>query len=123
MKKTELQCDACPIMGYSPDLCRLHRSHLAKEKNSSSHKQGNSLQSWSVKAAVGAGIGITGAVFGMAALPAFGMKAILGHLVSVKVAGAGGVLGAGANIALNYKKKPVVKQSNEKEGSFAKKPK
>jgi len=108
MKKTKSECESCPIQGYSPELCRMHLSHLAKEKKSSSHTQEDSRQSWGSKAAIGASVGVTGAVVGLAALPVLGMKAMLGHLVCAKVAGAGGVLGAGANLALNNKKKTPV---------------
>ena len=101
------ECESCTIRGYSPELCKMHLQHVAKEKNIA--KPTSPLKNLGGAAAIGAGVGVTGCLAGMAIAPALGAKAILGHLVAVKVAGAGGAVGAGANVALNKKKKPKSK--------------
>ena len=129
MKKTKSECDTCPIVGYSPDLCRMHLRHMAKgKKRYSSQPESIPWRRWGRNAALGAGVGVVGTVAGMAVFPSLGMKAVLGHLVAAKIAGVGGVAGAGTNVAVNYKdkdkgeekKKPEADQSNRKKGSFVK---
>ena len=122
MQKTISECETCPIKGYSPELCKMHLRHLAtrEEKDHSSHTEEDQWLSLGRKAVIGACIGVTGALVGMAALPSFGMKAMLGHYISAKVAGAGGIIGAGANLAINYGKGPQVNQSSKKRGYFVK---
>ena len=63
---------------------------------------------------IGAGLGVTGAVAGMAVVPAFGMKALLGHVIAMKVAGGGGIVGAGTNVMIGMKKKADPQQVKEK---------
>lgn len=106
MKTKKSPCDNCTIKGYSFEICKKHLEHLAHE-GSSSKKPGLDPQVKSLvgKAAVGAGIGAGVCLAGMAVAPAIGVKALLGHLIAAKVTGAGGVVGAGANVALNKIKK------------------
>ena len=127
MKKPKSECDTCAIKGYSPDLCRMHLRHMAKgEKRCASQPESIPWRRWGRNAALGAGAGVVGTVAGMAVLPTFGMKALLGHLVSAKIAGVGGVAGAGANVAINYKDKdkdketPAQNNANKKSSAFVK---
>nr|MBF0220783.1 hypothetical protein [Desulfobulbaceae bacterium] len=62
-----------------------------------------SLRSLGKIAFWGAGIGITGTLAGLAVLPAFGAKALLGHTLAAKLSGAGGAMGAGANVVRHKK--------------------
>ncbi|MEE8380768.1 MAG: hypothetical protein V3R78_02670 [Thermodesulfobacteriota bacterium] len=120
MKKTKSECDTCAVVGYSPDLCKMHLRHLAKEKKGSPRTEGEPQQDLGRKVAIGAGVGVACTVAGMAAMPVFGMHALLGHLVAAKIAGVGGVTGAGANIVLKSEKNPPVKKSHKKRGLFVK---
>lgn len=105
MNKQTSNCDTCPFRGYSTEICKLHSKHAHDSLECDDNDC--SWTSWGKKAAIGAGVGITGVFAGMAVLPAFGMKAILGHFLALKVTGAGGVVGAGANVAVNLKKAPT----------------
>ncbi len=106
MKAKKSPCDNCTIKGYSLEICEKHLGHMAHDK-SSDKKTGLDprVKSLAGKAAVGAGIGVGECIAGMAAAPAIGVKALLGHLIAAKVTGAGGVVGAGAGVALNKAKK------------------
>lgn len=78
MRKKELDCDKCPIKGYSQEICKLHIQHETKE---SSHHQASPSQAWGKKAALVAGIGLVGVVAGATLLPALGMKVLVGDLL------------------------------------------
>ncbi|MEE9503545.1 MAG: hypothetical protein V3V90_00305, partial [Thermodesulfobacteriota bacterium] len=91
-----------------------------KGNNGSSRTESEPQQELGRKLAVGAGVGVACTVAGMAAMPVFGMHALLGHLVAAKIAGVGGVTGAGANIVLKSEKNPPVKKSHKKRGLFVK---
>lgn len=102
MKKTNLKCDCCPVRGYSQEICTYHLKHPnGREEGCSTSRWGF----WGAKALVGAGVGLTGVVAGMAVLPVVGAKAAIGHLVGAKIAGSGCALGAGTNVAINYRSK------------------
>jgi len=113
IEKTEqkTECDTCIIKGYSPDLCKMHLKHMAHQSHQSSHKKSSITPEMAKKlggsAAVGIGIGLLSSVAGIALIPALGIKALIaGELAAFKVAAAGGVVGAGANVAFNAAKKP-----------------
>jgi len=101
MKKIRTKCLHCSLRGYSPDFCKFHHENVPPGLDDDENE---CLLFWSKKAAIGAGAGIAGMVAGMAVLPAFGMKAILGHFVAAKMTGVGGIVGAGTNVAANLKK-------------------
>ncbi len=113
MKSIESQCITCSIRGYSKEICKLHRQHMNKETcqhheaaitPTSGKPQPCSWKSFGLKAAIGAGLGVTGMFAGLAVLPVFGLKAILGHSLATTLSGAGGALGAGTNVALHQRK-------------------
>lgn len=99
MKKTLFKCNSCPYWGYSRDICNLHG--MKKSANMFCDRKGGQWTHWWRKAAIGASVGITGMVAGLAVLPALGVHGLLGHLVAVKISGAGGIVGAGTNVAMN----------------------
>ena len=102
MKKKNM-CSSCPVKGYSKEICKMHGKSVAQTKQCPQAQC--SLKSLGKKAAWGAGIGVTGTLAGLAALPAFGAKAILGHTLATTLSGAGGAMGAGANVVRHKKKK------------------
>lgn len=113
MKSIESQCSTCSIRGYSKEICKLHRKHMHKEicqhheteaPLTSGKAMPCSWKSFGLKAAIGAGLGVTGMFAGLAVLPVFGLKAILGHSLATTLSGAGGALGAGTNVALHQRK-------------------
>lgn len=100
------ECDSCIIQGYSPELCKMHLKHMERPTTGKTPAiDPETAKHVGYTAAIGACIGVAGTIAGMAVVPALGMKALLGHLAAVKAAAAGGAFGAGANVAVNAKKK------------------
>lgn len=100
---TKLKCEECDIQGYSPQLCQLHQ-----KRHSSTNGTEVTPPKWMAfakPALIGAGLGATGTLAGLAVLPALGMKALLGHALGLKIAGAGGACGAGTNTVIANRKK------------------
>ena len=108
-------CTNCPVKGYSKEICKMHSKSIANSPDCPQKKC--SLGSLGKKAFWGAGIGITGTIAGLAVLPAFGAKAILGHTLAAKLSGAGGAMGAGANV-VRHKKKNCQKSKKMKKRSL-----
>lgn len=110
MKPSHSPCTHCSFRGYSKEICKLH-----SRKVMNGHPCGVQECSWKSlgkKAVIGAGLGVTGIFAGLAVLPAFGLKAILGHSLAVTMSSAGGALGAGTNVVIHRRKKcqPVGKK-------------
>ena len=100
MKAKGSPCSRCIFKGYSKELCTLHRKKVATDCLCSTLAE-CSWKSFGEKAVIGAGIGVAGIFAGLAVLPAFGLKAILGHTLAINLSGTGGALGAGANMELH----------------------
>ncbi len=107
------ECETCEMRGYSPELCKIHIQHLVHSKKTDNPSK-SGWRYWGVKMAIGAGVGVTGAVAGMTVVPVFGVKAMLGHMMAVKVAGGGGAVGAGSNVALSIKNKGGTRPNKKK---------
>jgi len=113
MKKKKLKCETCRFRGYSPNFCQLHSKKITGEDsdNCDSHR---SLKCVGKTVAIGAGIGATATVIGVAAAPALGLKAAISHALGAKLA-AGGAAGAGVNVARKaVKGKENTKQKSKK---------
>lgn len=65
------------------------------------------------------GLGLPGCLPGWPVLPAFGLKAILGHAIAVNLSGAGGALGAGTNLAIHRHTKCQTAQKKKKRSFIA----
>ncbi len=126
VKKAEIdlvtQCAICPIKGLFPEVCKLHRNQLLKNSKMGISFAKKGWVCWGAKIAAGAGIGLAGAVGGLAVIPAFGAKAVLGHMIGYQIAGVATVAGAGTNFAIQmknrscstkkHKQRPGVKSRN-----------
>ena len=104
MNTKESPCRSCIFKGYSRELCTLHRKKITNGQSCAVEPE-CSWKYFGKKAFVGAGIGFAGMFAGLAVLPAFGMKAILGHTMAINLSGAGGALGAGANVVIHRRPK------------------
>jgi len=89
------------LNGYSQEICRFHARSLIKQGRGK-EEECPMWEYWGKRAALGAGLGAGGVIAGLAVLPLFGMKAILGHLLAVKIAAAGGVAGMSTNMAMEW---------------------
>ncbi|MBF0100846.1 MAG: hypothetical protein HQK77_08065 [Desulfobacterales bacterium] len=121
MKQHHHPCDLCTVRGYSPELCRIHTksfSDCKKEKEKSEQSlSAASLKEVGKSAIVGAGVGTMAAVCGLALVPAAALKALFGHVMTVKVTATAGVgmTGAGFNVIRhNQKKQPKSKKQTQK---------
>ena len=99
------QCAICPVRGLFPEVCRLHREQMMKRDIMDLSFTRKGWMCWGTKIAAGAGIGLAGAVAGLAVVPAFGAKAVLGHMIGYQIAGAATVAGAGTNFTVQMKNK------------------
>ncbi len=100
------QCIICPTGGSFPEICEIHQKQVFESLVNKSDFTKAKGRGWAFKIALGAGVGFTGALAGLAVLPAFGAKAILGHLIGYQIAGGVTLAGAGTNVALHMHKKP-----------------
>lgn len=100
MKKSK--CETCEYKGYSPEVCKLHSSK-GGATNEDQCGFDHPLKRVGKTLAFGAGAGVAAAFAGIAVAPVIGLKALLGHAVAAKIT-AGGVAGAGVNIARKWKK-------------------
>ena len=98
MREKKSKCEACHLRGYNPEYCRWHKKNIPGmevedcEPNDFYRKLGKA-------AAIGAGIGIVSAAAGVAAAPALGVKALIGHALAAKMtAGGGGAAVGGAKV-------------------------
>lgn len=104
-------CSNCSFRGYSREICKLH-----SKKTLHGHSCSGEKYSWKFfgkKAVIGAGIGVTGIFAGLAVLPAFGLKVILGHSLAA-MSGAGGAIGASTNVAIHHRKKSLTSVKKRK---------
>jgi hypothetical protein len=113
MRKKKPKCETCQFRGYSSNFCKLHLQKVSKDdcESCNSHR---TLKSVGKTAAVGAGFGAMATVAGMAAVPAVGLKAIIGHAVAAKIAAGGGVAGAGVNVARQAAKRKSAAKERKK---------
>ncbi|MBF0451851.1 MAG: hypothetical protein HQK75_14195 [Candidatus Magnetomorum sp.] len=96
------KCDLCEYKGYSQELCRFHMKKITGSRDDVCGHY--TIKRVSKNAAIGAGVGAVAVFAGLAAAPIMGIKAAFGHLIAAKVS-AGGVVGAGVNVARTNKKK------------------
>jgi hypothetical protein len=101
------QCAICPIKGLFPEVCKRHREQMLNKNSYNLSFVQNRWFSWGTKLATGAGVGLAGSVAGLAIIPAFGTKAVLGHIIGYKIVGAATATGAGVNISKQMKKDAI----------------
>ncbi|VEN74113.1 magnetosome protein Mad7 [Candidatus Desulfarcum epimagneticum] len=99
------QCAICPLRGLFPEVCKLHRAQMMKKNARGAPFVKNEWVCWGAKIVTGAGVGLAGAVAGMAVVPALGVKALLGHMIAYQIAGAASATGAGVNVVTHAKKR------------------
>ena len=105
MKKNKVNCETCSYRGYSSDFCKFHHKKITEFADEDCHPQSRHLYKKIGKAAtIGAGAGVLATTVGLAAAPAIGLKAAIGHTLAVKIAAGGGAAGAGANVVRRKKK-------------------
>ena len=115
MKKNKVKCETCAFRGYSLDFCKLHQKKITEVTDENCHSQSRDLYKKMGKtAAVGAGVGVLATTVGIAAVPAIGLKTVIGHsalvhsgighALAAKLTAGGGAAGAGVNVARRSKK-------------------
>jgi len=97
------RCAICPLQGRFPEVCRLHRQQMMRKRSHGLFFANNGWVCWGMRIATGAGVGLAGAVAGLAVVPVFGAKAVLGHMIGYQIAGAASATGAGVNVAMRMK--------------------
>ena len=105
MKKNRVNCETCRFRGYSSDFCKIHQKKITEVAHQGCHSHSRDLYKKIGKAATfGAGAGVLATTVGLAAVPAIGIKAAIGHSLAAKLAAGGGAAGAGVNVARRTKK-------------------
>ncbi len=105
MKKNKVNCETCSYRGYSSDFCKYHHKKITELANEDCHSHSRDLYKKIGKAAtLGAGAGVLATTVGLAAVPAIGIKAAIGHSLAAKLTAGGGAAGAGANVVRRSKK-------------------
>ena len=115
MKKIRLKCEACQFRGYSLDFCKLHQKNITDVTDDNCHTYSHEMYKKMGKTvALGAGVGVLATTAGIAAVPAIGLKTIIGHsalahsgighALAIKLTAGGGAAGAGVNVARRSKK-------------------
>ena len=99
------RCATCPIQGRFPEVCRLHQEQMMRKGLNGLLATNHGWVCWGMRIATGAGLGLAGAMAGLAVVPVFGAKAILGHMIGYQIAGAVSATGAGVNVAMKLKHK------------------
>jgi hypothetical protein len=115
MKGKKITCETCSLRGYSPDFCKLHQKKISEVDVENCHPQ-DFYKRLGKKAALGAGVGVVAATAGIAAVPAVGLKAAIGHALAAKVIAGGGAAGAGINAVRGAKKnRPGAKRAKKRD--------
>ena len=99
------RCATCPLQGRFPEVCRIHRQQMIRKTSHGLSCSHNGWVCWGMRIATGAGVGLAGAVAGLAVVPVFGAKALLGHMIGYQIAGAASATGASVNVAMKIKHK------------------
>jgi len=98
MKDKRKKCEVCHLRGYNPEYCRWHKKTISGVEIEDCEPR-DFYRKLGKTAAIGAGIGVVSAVAGVAAAPALGVKALIGHALAAKVtAGGGGAAVAGLKV-------------------------
>lgn len=119
--KSSNPCRACPIRGYSPEVCNLHHKYLSKQaKKSCPHWLGLSGKSGMVgkSLALGACVGLATSVAGLAAAGAVGLKAALEMAIMAKVVTGAGMAGAVTNAVVSGGDEKDCKKNGSKRKHF-----
>ena len=117
MKKNRVTCESCSFRGYSSDFCKFHHKKITELANEDCHSHSRDLYKKIGKAATyGAGAGVLATTVGLAAVPAIGIKAAIGHSLAAKLAAGGGAAGAGVNVARRAKKSKSGASQKQKNG-------
>ena len=118
MKKIKLTCETCQFRGYSLDFCKLHQKKITEVTDENCRTYYREMcKKVGKTAALGAGVGVLATTVGIAAVPAIGLKTIIGHSIIghtlvAKLTAGGGAAGAGVNVARQSKK--IDSKSNPK---------
>ena len=117
MKKNKVNCETCSFRGYSSDFCKYHHKKITELASEGCHSQSRDMCRKIGKAAtLGAGAGVLATTVGLAAVPAIGIKAAIGHTLAAKLAAGGGAAGAGVNVARRAKKNKSGADQKQKNG-------
>ena len=104
MKRNKPTCETCELRGYSSDFCKFHQKKITDVDIENCHPQ-NIYKRVGKTVALGAGVGVMAAAVGLAAAPAVGLKAAIGHaLVAKLTVGGGAAAGAGINVVRSARK-------------------
>ena len=114
MKEKKTKCEACHLRGYNPEYCRWHKKAIpgVEVEDCEPHHFYRKLGK---TAAIGAGIGVLSAVAGVAAAPALGVKALIGHALAAKMtAGGGGAAVGGIKVWCKFPRKRGVERTRRR---------
>jgi hypothetical protein len=114
MKEKKTKCEACHLRGYNPEYCRWHKKAIpgVEVEDCEPHHFYRKLGK---TAAIGAGIGVVSAVAGVAAAPALGVKALIGHALAAKMtAGGGGAAVGGIKVWCKFPRKRGVERTRRR---------
>lgn len=89
MKEKKIKCESCHLRGYNLEYCRWHKKVLLGSDIGYCHAD-DFYKKLGKTAVIGAGIGLVSATVGVAAAPALGLKAFVGHALAAKLTGGGG---------------------------------
>ena len=101
--KKKLNCETCQMKGYSSEFCRWHKKRVGDIDVRDCYPR-DFYKKIGKKAVLGAGVGVIAATAGLAAVPAMGLKAAIGHALAAKIAAGGGAAGAGINMTRGSRK-------------------
>ena len=114
MKDKRTKCEACHLRGYNPEYCRWHKKTIPAIEMEDCEPRGF-YRKLGKTAAIGAGIGVVSAAAGVAAAPALGVKALIGHALAAKVtAGGGGAAAAGLKVWYKFPRRRGTTQRIQK---------
>ena len=114
MKDKRTKCEACHLRGYNPEYCRWHKKTIPAIEIEDCEPR-DFYRKLGKTAAIGAGIGLVSAAAGVAAAPALGVKALIGHALAAKVtAGGGGAAAAGLKVWYKFPRRRGTTQRIQK---------
>jgi hypothetical protein len=112
-KKKKLQCETCELKGYNPDFCKWHRKKISNVDVETCRSH-DFYKKVGRTAVLGAGVGVVAATAGLAAIPAVGLKTVIGHALVAKVTAGVGAAGAGLNVAMHAEEDPSGSKGGKK---------
>ena len=98
-----MDCETCHLSGYSYEFCKLHKKMIAEVDLKNRYPR-DFYKRMGKRAAFGAGVGVAATTLGLAAVPAVGLKMVIGHALAAKITAGAGAAGAGINVTRGTRK-------------------